>query len=365
MLVTGRLALGFLLTFMLLMAEEPQLAQQNQLSLSERLESMQQQELQNEKLRQEIIKLRLETERQTGFWQLLPSYATFITALVAVVGILATIWKQINERSKDRKQREDDSRRRLDEKFASVVADLGSKSQSLQASAAVSIITFLRSEYSEYHNQVFMILLANLKIKHHEAINKLLIDAFEKAIRIRLQSAAEKREHVEIDLSSTDLYRIDLSSLNLCNIDLGFAQMQHANLTHATLRRARGWGVNLDNARLSRANLEEARLKKGHFQEAQFHEARLVAAILKEAILLNAKFHQAEMQSAHLEKATLVGAQFQEANLNDTYFCGAVLDEVALRSIINAKNWRLAHFDDDVQKRLDILAKNGSRGAKE
>ncbi len=344
--VTARLAWGF----------------QASVLIAEPSESTNNIELQEEKLRQEIRKLQLENERLSSRWEPIRSSAPFFAALVAAMGVLATVWKQIHEsstqRNLDRLQRKEESLRRSNERFTSIVGDLGSTSEVIQAGASVSLMTFLKQEYRDFHEQVFLILLANLKIQHSEKINKLLITAFSAAIRRYLEYARDQNKSVELDLSHSYLDRVDLSGLDLSLADLGFTHLRSANLTDAILFRARGMKANLDKARLSRANLNEARLRKAQFRDAQFHGANIVAADLKETDLRGAQFHQAKLQSAHLDNARLKGARFEQANLSDTFFNGADLDELTLRSIVNAQNWRQAHFDDETNARLQKLAKN-------
>jgi len=360
-------AIGFFLIFASILILKPSWGQKSSPDTIAQVQSESQQRLQEEKLRQEIIKLELENQKLKNFWAQLPSYGAIFTALIALVGIFVTIWKQIIERSRqqqldrrqrelDRQQREDDSLRRLDAKFASVVADLGSERRATQASAAVSIISFLRPEYKVFHDQVFLILLANLKIEHDDAINKLLIGGFEKAIRIRLQSVKERGEPFTIDLSRSFLNRVDLSNLELKNADIGFAELRGANLTGVDLYRVRGMSANLEKARLSRANLEEARFRKAQFSEAQFHEANLLSAHLEESDLRKAQFQKAKLQSAHLDNADLRGARFEQANLSDSFFKRATLNEKTLRSILKAFNWQNAHFDKEPGDRLRELA---------
>jgi len=350
-------ALSLALVLALLVILNPPWEQQPSISANDQLQSMNQEQLEDEKLRQEVLKLRLENQKRSSLWELLPSYATIITTFVAVIGVFVTIWRQINERARDREQREDDSRRRLDERFTSIVGNLGSESEAIQASATVSIMTFLKPEYEVFHSQVFMVLLANLKIQHSEAVNKLLVGAFEKAIRIQLQALRDQGEQLELDLSRAHLDRIDLSNTDLTGADLGFTELRHANLTNAVLFRTRGFGAQLEKARLSTANLNEARFREANFRGAQFHKTNLVAADLKETDLAGAKFYQARMQSAHLDEAKLRRAKFEQANLSDTFFYGADLNEETLRSILKASNWQRAHFDDDVKAKLEELSK--------
>jgi hypothetical protein len=55
------------------------------------LSTMTQQELQIEKLRQEVLNIQLENERMGSFWDRISPTATILTAFVAVAGVLITI----------------------------------------------------------------------------------------------------------------------------------------------------------------------------------------------------------------------------------------------------------------------------------
>lgn len=317
------------------------------------MEGMTQDKLEAEKLRQEIRKLEIENRRLNSPWETLSSYATLLTAIVAVAGVFVTIWKQFLERQRDREQREAESRRRIDEKFSSIIADIGSDNTSLQVSATISLMTFLRDEYAEFHEQVYLILLANLKVKHKLQVNRLLIQAFSKALRLRIASADDPLE--EYDFTNTNLYRIDLSGMALKNVDVAFAELELANMERSNLFRMKGYETNFKKAQFTDAKLIEARLAKANLEEAHFHRANLVAATLKETNLQGAQFFQAKLQSAHFEKADLRGARFEEADLNDTYFTGATFNTPALQSICRAFHWEQAHFDDDVLAQLQAM----------
>jgi uncharacterized protein YjbI with pentapeptide repeats/cell division protein FtsB len=341
-------ALGLVLAFASVMILQPSWGQKSSPDTNAQVQSENQMKLQEEKMRQEIKKLELENQKLKSFWAQLPSYGAIFTALIALIGIFVTIWKQINERKFDRMQREN-------EKFTSIVGDLGSESEATQAGAAVSILTFTRPKYKAFHYQVFLILLANLKIKHTDTVKRLLIKSFEKAIRTQLPSVKEKREPFEVDLSRSFLERVDLSDLKLKNADIGYAKLRGADLTGADLFRIRGWKANLQKAKLSRANLKEARFKKAKFTGAQFHDANLVSARLENTDLREAQFQKAEMQSAHLNDADLTGARFEKAKLNDAYFNGATIDAGTKKSIINAYDWQKAHFDEKMKDELEKM----------
>jgi len=346
------------------------------------------QRLQEEKLRQETIKLQLENQKSASFWNQLLSYSTLITGLVAVGGLIATFWKQIAEsarqrdldrnqresdrqqQERDRQQREDERLQRLEEKFTTIVSNLGSKSASIQASAAVSIMNFLKPEHNQFHHQVFLILLANLKLQHNDnlknkTLSGLLVSAFQESIRTQRPPADVSTNQPAIDLSRTCLNRIDLSKLNLVGADVAFSELESANLTESNLSRVRGYEVHLEKARLSRAKAGEARLRKAFLSEAQFHEANLVSADLKETDLRQAQFQKAKLQSAHFEGANLTGAKFEQADINDAFFQNAILTPETLKSILNSFNWQNAHFDDPVKATLKALSEADGKRMKD
>lgn len=307
------------------------------------LAQLSREELESEKLRQEIRAL----ESERSLIRLLPSYAAIGTAAGAILGFFATLRGQ-------RRERESERVRRFDEYFSSAVENLGSDSRSAKASAAVSLMTFLRPDYEMFHDQVLLVAIANLKITKDPPISRLLVRTFEQALR-----ATQRRDRIpdqgELDLSDAHLDRVDLSGLALRGSDIGFASLRHAVLRGSDLREARGFRVQLEQAILSEANLREARLNQAVAPKAQFHDARMSPSWLKDADLREAQFQGAQMQSAHLDGAYLEGARFEGANLNDTYFCRARLDDSAIRSIAAARNWQKAHFDTSVREELKRL----------
>jgi len=354
--------LAMILVVIILLVVHPPWENEPLPAVQARLQTIQGPELEAEKLRQEILKLDLENRNEGSFWGLFLSYIPFLTAIVAGAGVFATIWKQITERARqqqlDRSQREAESQRRFDTNFTNVVQNLGSASPALQATAAISLTTFLKPEYHTFHDQVFLVILANLKTPHDAAVNDLLVRVFEQAIRTRLPSAAPEDRRYLLDLSRTRLDRVDFSQLDLSEADLGYASMRYANLTGANLRRVRGIEVELEKARLSRSDLSEGRLRKARCRGAQFQEANLMSARLEEAELQGAQFQKARLQSAHLNAAHLGGARFEGANVNDAFFVGAFMDEVTLKSIATgARNWQNAHFDPDIEARLGEISR--------
>jgi uncharacterized protein YjbI with pentapeptide repeats len=259
------------------------------------------------------------------------------------------------QRDADRRQRENESIRSLDEKFAAIVADLCSEKAMIRASAAVSIISFLRPEYHAYHEQVLMVLVENLKLSSDTELNRPLVTAFEKAIKAWLPKAERQKRCLELDLACCSLKRANLSELDLSCVDIYKANLADAKLRGTVLWRAKGWEVSLKKAVLSGATLIEARLQQADCSGANFHDAKLGSADLKAADLRGAEFQGAHLQSAHLDDARLEGANFKQAYLKGAFFIGAKLDDGALRSITNAYDWRDARFDTEVLERLRRL----------
>ncbi len=309
--------------------------------------------LERQKLVQEIEKLRQENQNEENFFE---RNAALITALVALGGLLATLWKQNSDqrlqRERDRDQRSVELERRLEDRFATNLSDLRAAEAAKQAGAAASLVTYLRPEHERFRRQVRIAALTNLKVEHKEPIRKLLGRLYADSL-----ASGTSADAFERDLSRAQLALTDLSGLELQGADLGFADLRSSTLVGCDLYRARGFGVNLTGAHCNSiddrvTSLVEVRFHNAKAQAADFSGALLVNAHLRGADLREARFYRAHLQAAHLEHTKLQGASFQGANLDDTYFYQAEFDESALASIARALNWRNAHFDWDV---LELL----------
>lgn len=318
------------------------------------------------KLKQEVKKLEIENRKLSDGWNTIIGLAPFLTSVVALFGVFITLWKHLSEQSRqrdlDRKNMEEDRRRRLNTKFNSVVENLGSESPAIQASAAVSIQTFLKPEHSEFHDQVFMILMANLKIQHSHEIRQLLIAGFEKAIRVQSglisamnEQIEEKDEKIILDLSGCILDRANLTKINLGWSNLRGASLKNANLRESCLIRIRADGADLEGLKGTGANFEKARLKKAKLNNATFRAANLKWIHLEETDLSNCKFEQCSLQGAHFENSIINNAHFERADLNNVFFIGAKIDNTSMTSIAKAYNWRKAHFDPEIREKIEKI----------
>jgi uncharacterized protein YjbI with pentapeptide repeats len=311
--------------------------------------------LEQQKLRAEIRKLELENARSDSLREDVLAWAPFVTVLVAVGGLLVPV---VRETRANRRQRERELEQRFDEQFAQAISNLGSDKDAVRVSAAVALSGFLRPRYSQFHDDVYRVLCANLGAEHSEFVNRFLVRAFAQALRMHVAEAKRVGAPAEIDLARCNVGRIDLSGVDLTGADIAFADLGHANLTGCVLDRARGYEVDLGKARLSRASLREVRFHKARAPEAQFHGSTMTSAELRGADLERAQFQQARLQGAHLDDARLRGARFDQANVADAFFRGAALDDVALRSLLNTERatWTKAHFDPEPLARLQQLA---------
>ena len=320
--------------------------------------------LEREKLATEVEKLhdedvKLDDER--GLIGDLVRLAPFITALVALGGLFITLSKQMAEgrrqRELDREERIAARTQRFDEQFQLMAKNLASEQGAERAAAAASIEVFMRPEYGEFHQRVFLLLLGVLRFPRKDFSDKLLVQAFQTAAREQIPALRGENPSVDLDLSSCELTRVKLKGLDLSDADIAFANLHGAELSTSSLRRVRGYRVDLSDAHLNECDLQEARLVEANAVKARFTKANLISAKLMNADVTGASFMGAEMQEAKLDDATALGARFDGANLNNAFFRGTLLDPKALESIaLRSFNWRKANWDGVTRETLERLS---------
>lgn len=298
------------------------------------------------KLELEVRDLEIKNKNNSSGMFNIATFTTSMTTLVAVLGLIFTALKQITERREEHQ-------RRFDEKFSQIVEYLSSDTNT--DAGVILLMNFLKPKYKDINSQILCLLLSHLKKYHTYDVRRLLVEGFEKSLRLEL----EKGEILDMDLSDAYLARANLSGLILTGVDLKDAILKYADLTKSNLYRAKGEAVDLEKAKLSDCNLEEARLGHANLRNAILHKASLVSGKFKNSVATGAQFQQARLQGAHFENSRLEGAQFQGANLCDAYFYGASFDDVALRTIArNDEKLRMnVHFDVDTEEKLEKLKK--------
>jgi uncharacterized protein YjbI with pentapeptide repeats len=311
--------------------------------------------MERRKLAAETERIEAETRDSTGFRGLVGVVAAPLTGIAAILAIgvsLVGLWR---EQSSQRRQREDAQRQQTEQKFAGALLGLGSEQEGVQAGAAVSMLTFLEPRHEPLHAQARWAILANLKVKHSRVVRRLLVHAFEKAMR------GHRLEPEDLDLSEAFLGGADLRGLSLEGAQMEAADLTDAQLGGTNLRNAEGIEVILVKALLTdKADLLNARFRGAKAARANFGGANLVNAHLEEGDFVRAVFAGSRLQAAHLEDADLRGARFEGANLADTYFLGATLDRSCLETIAKAENWTKAHFDPATLANLEAIARGGN-----
>jgi uncharacterized protein YjbI with pentapeptide repeats len=246
----------------------------------------------------------------------------------------------------DRAQQEADSIREFDTRFAEVVANLGSDSVSLQASAAAILPVYLNDHYADFTNHIIRVTTANLRLPGNEVVRNLLVEVLGTALRFRYPNVGDEKTAINIDLADVYLRALDISGVKMPEkfvadrADLSFCRMDGSNLWKAHMCNA-----SLSGASLRSTDLHQGRLDGADLSHAVLHGCEASSTSLREVDGRYAMFQGAKLMSAHFDNADLRGARFDGANLNDCYFLGAKLDLGALQSILKSNRWRAAHFD--------------------
>lgn len=356
--------------------------------------------LENCKIFQDVRKLKIGNDLSETPRGRIMEMGPLLTALIAIITGFIAIFRYLSDIETQNRTEHDlairNNQRSFEERLNRLIKNIGSDQKNVQAiGVATSLHTLVQPRNKEFLDTLLSVLRVCLKesFSVSDAVREILSNALEKTIRLKMnfqdipvQNNKKLKRNLffkkillcnskalnninfeplseEINLSRTRLIRINFENLNFygMNVDVAFANLTRANLKSANLHRLRGIGVILNNAKLSRANLQEARLNEAQCEGAYFHDSNLISATLKYANLMNTQFMRAKLQSAHFNGANLTGAKFEGANINDAYFYGAYLDDIAKRSLINAKNWKKsdkvegAHFDEDVLQELKEL----------
>lgn len=313
--------------------------------------------LDREKLIQEIRQLQISNQNASSPWRYLLSLAPTLAAAAAVLtfGVGWSTQRAQTRRQKDldRIQQQADSTREFDTRFAEVVANLGSDSVSLQASAAAILPVYLNTRYAEFTNHIIRVTTANLRLPGNEVVHNLLVEVLGTALRFEYRDLEHMKTAADIDLANTYLRALDIGGVKMRDkltadrADLSLCRMDKSELWKADLRKA-----TLSGASLRLTDLGQARLDGADLSHAVLRGCRANSASLRDVDGRYAMFQGAQLQAAHFDNADLRGARFDGANLNDCYFVGAKLDRGALQSILKSNRWRAAHFDPPIQDQL-------------
>ena len=267
--------------------------------------------------RQELVKLRIETERDTLFWRtLLTSLIPLATVVVALIAALPSLRTYLEGRAKERSDR---AAGELNE----VLKHLVSENPRERAFGVVGLQHFLTPDQEEFHLRALSALATAARIEDEDE------DAdVRRSVRIASERAAVNVPHAlfgEVSWQWANLRSVSLPDLDAPGIDLRDAVLENADLSRATLTRAR-----LDAAKLKGTILADADLRGAVLEHADLAGANLAGANLRGAVLRHAFVWRMDVDGADLT--------------------GAFLDEQLPWDLV--VNWRTATLDAPLRERL-------------
>jgi uncharacterized protein YjbI with pentapeptide repeats len=324
----------------------------------------------------EVAKTRAETKKlehdDTLFWRALSTFGPLLTALIAALGLLASVRKagrdrrdaltqEANERKLEAEKRAEAERAaettRFDERFAKAVEGLSSGKPGEQSGAAVLVASMVREKRAALSDQALQLLLVTLQAAHDEACERLLRAALQKFAHAAPERLVTDGEGDSVGgLTHVRTSYLKLPYLKLRRLDLAFAVLRKADFRGADLTGCYGYETKLEEADFRDADLTRAQWVKAEAPRARFQRTILVRARLHKANLSNANFYEADLTKANLRQAELAGAEFRKANLEKADFHGAQLDGKALLSILDSNGWPEAEFDQATRATLEELA---------
>ncbi len=120
--------------------------------------------LEKEQLNQQVNKLKTDNS-----WEVWTFLAPFLTVLLGVLAGVGSFWRWRRDRLDEQKRRAEDQRieqkKRAEERFQAAVAALGNQEMRTSVGAAITLRTFLHSDYNEFHAQVFDLAVAYLRFR--------------------------------------------------------------------------------------------------------------------------------------------------------------------------------------------------------
>lgn len=129
---------------------------------------------------------------------------------------------------------------------------------------------------------------------------------------------------------------MDLRGLNLAGFTLMGSVFSGSNLDNADFSDASLMGTDFSFCSLRQVNMTGASL-----MGAEFRHADLKEACLKGAAFMGAKLNQADLQKVEVERTIFGDADLEGADLTHIDF-----DNLTLRTICSARNWRKAKLDN-------------------
>ena len=250
-------------------------------------------------------------------------------------------------------ERQTEREKQSEARFQAIVEGLGSTNQATQVGAAISLRTFLHTDYKQFYSQVFDLAVAHLRLRTFsdealplDSYSQALITIFKESfplVRNQLENTQKGQQldvsHIQLDnayLYKADLHHALMRRASLRKADLRFANLHDADLYESNLCEANLCGVNLSGTNLSGTNLSGAYLWGANLYDAAFTQANLSKADLRNANLGKVRLGIANLSGAYLFEADLSGAYLFKADLSGADLSGADLSGADLQ---NVKAW--------------------------
>jgi uncharacterized protein YjbI with pentapeptide repeats len=211
-----------------------------------------------------------------------PQNATFVTALIALFGILVTqIVNTAIARSGYKHQREIENQRAQGDALQTYLEKMGEllTDKVLRTSPEDDIRTLARAQT--------LTVLERLDPTRKRILLQYLYEA----------NLIDQRNPI------ISLKGANLREANLRDVTMTYADLSLANLSNADLRSANLYEANLTSANLSNANLSSAKLGSAHLGHANLSRANLSEAKLDKADLNYATLTRADLREAYLRGA--------------------------------------------------------------
>jgi uncharacterized protein YjbI with pentapeptide repeats len=284
-----------------------------------------------EKLDLEVKQLQLQEDHSIQAWiwsNIATIFSPTVVFLVAFIGGLR--WWFRDRRLERQKQSE--------ERFQSVIVNLGSKDAETRLGATVMLRTFLQPEYKQFHRQIFDLAVAHLRLQRTDqdstrnpkpqeiliAVTRNLIPSGNKSDQPNTSGSLDSLSQALIALFRESFPQARDWMKKHGTQSGSFTIFDRLKLL-LTRRKPRfdpqsldAAEVRLSNAYLANADLEQAWMPRGFLREANLGEARLADANLMQVDFTNANLMNADLTRAKLASATLTGADLRGAIFLDT-----------------------------------------------
>lgn len=277
--------------------------------------------LDDEKKIQETLKLRLENEQRSAFYQALLGTAGASVGIIAgLFGMWMAVAQYIGAKERERLDRASKDLESLWEGLATA------GSGHTQAASIAALQHFLLPDKAEYHDRVAAALALVARMDDRPAIvDSTLRPILEKAMRA-----------IPASMRSVSWQGTSIEGLDLSGLDLGAFDFRDSKLI-------------------------EAKCDGCNFAGARFDASTLVRSSFERAILDGASLEYADLADANLSCASLARANLGHVRIKNLNLTDAILADAHLTLLDTdfrlTRGWRSAKFSDGVRERL--LAKYG------